>query len=74
LNQISVEWGLLPCSPPLRRVLQSAFAIWDLQTGPALGCFVGFLFGFPLQKQLRPALCTLHLQSAICSLTAEPCS
>jgi len=53
LNQISVEWGLLPCSPPLRRVLQSAFAIWDLQTGPALGCFVGseaFSSDFPYKN------------------------
>ena len=50
----SVEWDLLPCSSPLRRVLQSAFATWDLQTGPSPAA------------PLSAACCNLHLQSGIC--------
>ena len=70
------------CSPPLGCVLQSVFAIWDLQTGPvplqrpslsrAAICICNLESADPVPSPaapLSPACCNLHLQSGICRLT-----
>ena len=69
------------CSAPLCRVLQSVFAIWNLQTlSPALQlpspphaaiciCNLGSAQTDPSPAApLSPACCNLHLQSGICRL------
>ena len=80
-NLGSADWPLSLCSAPLCRVLQSVFAIWNLQTlSPALQlpsppraaiciCNLWDLQTDPSPAApLSPACCNLHLQSRICRL------